>query len=183
VLSARSDPYHRDKCRDTIRYVLCKCVCAHFTYSITGSAKGIIGSHNDASNIENWITSTTPTLVILEKLVYITFILQPLALGFIKLAILFFYRRIFTIRSFQLTSLAFVIVTIGWMLAFFFGFVFTCRLNFAANWGSLASIAENCPFGFLPTIVFTVLDAWLDLCILVLPLPWVRVRALLLGVV
>lgn len=35
--------------------------------TVSGSAKGIIGAHNDASNIENWITSTTPTLVILEK--------------------------------------------------------------------------------------------------------------------
>jgi hypothetical protein len=59
------------------------------------------------------------------------------------------------------------------MLAFFFGFVFDCRLNFSANWGSLASIDEDCPFGFLPTIIFTVIDAFLDLCILDLPLPCV----------
>jgi hypothetical protein len=32
-----------------------------------GAAKGIIGGHNDPSNVEGWIYSTTPDLVILEK--------------------------------------------------------------------------------------------------------------------
>jgi hypothetical protein len=108
-----------------------------------------------------------------SQLVYIIFIMQPLALGFMKLSVLFFYRRIFVFRTFERVSLFFIIITVGWMLAFFFGFVFDCRLNFSANWGSLASIGENCPFGFLPTIIFTVIDAFLDLCILVLPLPCV----------
>lgn len=100
--------------------------------------------------------------------------MQPLALGLTKLAFLFFYRRIFVTSGFQWTSLAFVILTIGFTLAFFFGFVFDCRLNFAANWGSLASIGENCPFGFQATIIFTCIDAALDFFILILPLPWVR---------
>lgn len=99
--------------------------------------------------------------------------MQPLAIGFTKLAFLFLYRRIFTWPSFQWTSLVFIILTVGFIIAFFFGFIFDCRLNFAANWGSLASIAENCPFGFEATIAFTVLDAFFDLCILILPLPWV----------
>lgn len=99
--------------------------------------------------------------------------MQPLALGFMKLSVLFFYRRIFSVGRFTVVSTVVIVITIGWMLAFFFGFVFTCRLNFSANWGSLAGISENCPFGFLPTIIFTVLDAVLDLCILILPLPCV----------
>ncbi|KAI4621303.1 uncharacterized protein J4E87_006931 [Alternaria ethzedia] len=37
------------------------------TVLIYGAAKGIIGGHNDPSNIEGWIYSTTPDLVILEK--------------------------------------------------------------------------------------------------------------------
>jgi hypothetical protein len=99
--------------------------------------------------------------------------MQPLALGFTKLAFLFFYRRIFVWAGFQKTSLVFIILTASFTLAFFFGFIFDCRLNFAANWGSLASIGENCPFGFQATIIFTVIDAALDLFILLLPLPWV----------
>ncbi|KAI4938271.1 hypothetical protein J4E85_000710 [Alternaria conjuncta] len=143
------------------------------TVLIYGAAKGIIGGHNDPSNIEGWIYSTTPDLVILEKCVYMIFIMQPLAIGFTKLAFLFLYRRIFTWPGFQWTSLVFIVLTVAFTIAFFFGFIFDCRLNFAANWGSLASIAENCPFGFEATITFTVLDAVFDLCILLLPLPWI----------
>ncbi|KAH7094515.1 hypothetical protein FB567DRAFT_556105 [Paraphoma chrysanthemicola] len=138
-----------------------------------GAKKGIIGSHNEPDHIEDWITSTTPTLIILEKCVYVIFILQPLALGLIKLSFLFFYRRIFVSTGFQRTSLVFVTLTVCWMLAFFLGDIFDCRLNFAANWGSLASIAENCPFGFEATIAFTISDAAFDICILLLPLPWI----------
>ena len=108
------------------------------------------------------------------------FIIQPLALGFTKLAFLFFYRRIFVWGSFQKTSLVFIIVTVTFTLAFFIGFIFDCRLNFAANWGSLASIGENCPFGFQATIIFTIIDAALDFFILLLPLPWVSMLSLLL---
>ncbi|KAH3910065.1 hypothetical protein HBI56_127970 [Parastagonospora nodorum] len=157
---------------DDVLCVLALIPCIGTTVAlIYGTRKRIIGSHNLASNAESWMTTTTPDLVILEKLVYIIFIMQPLALGFMKLSVLFFYRRIFSIGSFTTISTIFIIITIGWMLAFFFGFVFTCRLNFSANWGSLAGISEHCPFGFLPTIIFTVLDAVLDLCILILPLP------------
>ena len=104
--------------------------------------------------------------------------MQPLAIGFTKLAFLFLYRRIFTWPGFQWTSLVFIVLTVAFTIAFFFGFIFDCRLNFAANWGSLASIAENCPFGFEATITFTVLDAVFDLCILLLPLPWVSLHDL-----
>jgi hypothetical protein len=107
------------------------------------------------------------------QLVYIIFIMQPLALGFTKLAFLFFYRRIFVWAGFQKISLVFIILTASFTLAFFFGFIFDCGLNFAANWGSLASIGEKCPFGFQATIIFTIIDAALDFFILVLPLPWV----------
>jgi len=34
---------------------------------VPGAKKGIVGSHNDPTNIEGWIMETTPTLVILEK--------------------------------------------------------------------------------------------------------------------
>ncbi|CAN9124011.1 unnamed protein product [Alternaria alternata] len=143
------------------------------TVMIYGAAKGIIGGHNGPDNIEGWIYSTTPELVVLEKCVYMIFIMQPLAIGLTKLAFLFLYRRIFTWPGFQWTSLVFIVLTVAFTIAFFFGFIFDCRLNFAANWGSLASIAENCPFGFEATIAFTVLDAVFDLCILLLPLPWI----------
>jgi hypothetical protein len=34
---------------------------------VLGSKKGIIGGHNEPTDIGDWINSTTPTLVLLEK--------------------------------------------------------------------------------------------------------------------
>jgi len=107
------------------------------------------------------------------QLVYIIFVLQPLALGFTKLAFLFFYRRLFVFPGFQMTSLVFIILTAAWIFIFLFGFIFDCGLDFDANWQSLETISRSCPFGFEATIAFTITDACLDLCILLLPLPWV----------
>lgn len=42
-----------------------------------------------------------------------------------------------------------------------------------ANWASLGEIAQQCPFGFLPTVIYTILDACLDLFVLLLPIPWI----------
>ena len=108
-----------------------------------------------------------------SKVVWIVLFLQPLALGFIKLSVLFFYRRIFMGPVFNILSWFLIGVVICWMTAFFFGLFFDCGSHFAANWGSLNEIAEECPFGFLPTIIYTILDACLDLIILVFPAPWV----------
>lgn len=116
----------------------------------------------------------TPDWVNLSKVVWIVLWLQPLALGFIKLSVLFFYRRIISVsKTFNILSWFMIAVTIGWMIAFFFGLFFDCGTNISDNWGSLATIGENCPFGFLPTIIYTILDACLDLFVLVLPIPWV----------
>ena len=95
-------------------------------------------------------------------------------LGFVRLAILFLYRRFFaTYKSFNIISWILIAIVTGWTVAFFFGLLFDCGLQFDANWGSLAEIAETCPFGFLPTIIYTILDACLDLFVLLLPVPWV----------
>lgn len=166
-----------------------------------GAHVNVLGQHNDASNAENWITTTTPQLVLLEKasrqqilptpfflsrsstntparrrhqFVYIIFVLQPLAIGFIKLSFLFFYQRVFFVyESFRLVSWILIAVTAAWITAFFFGFTFACGTSFETNWASLAEIGEKCGFGFMATVVFAILDAVLDFIILVLPLPWV----------
>ncbi|KKY13829.1 hypothetical protein UCDDS831_g08654 [Diplodia seriata] len=101
------------------------------------------------------------------------FVMQPLAIGFIKLSFLFFYRRIFFVyKSFQVISLILVAITVAWIIAFFFGFTFACGINFATNWASLSEIGEKCGFGFMATVVYSILDAALDFIILILPFPW-----------
>lgn len=116
------------------------------------------------------------------KVVWIVLFLQPIALGFIKLSALFFYRRIFIGKTFNILSWVLIGITSGWMVAFFFGLFFDCGKNISANWGSLNEISEQCSFGFLPTIIYTILDAVLDLSILFFPIPWVcSVRNFIMG--
>lgn len=108
-----------------------------------------------------------------DKVVWAILWLQPLALGFIKLSLLFFYRRIFIGRSFNIVSWTLIGLVSAWMAVFAFGLFFDCGTNIAANWGSLEEISEKCEFGFLPTIIYTIIDSGLDLIILFTPLPWV----------
>jgi hypothetical protein len=102
------------------------------------------------------------------------FWLQPLILGFAKLSLLHFCRRIFSIfRSFQIVSMAMIVLVWGFMICFTIGLFFCCGSDIAANWGSLAEIGEKCTFGFLPTVIYTIIDAAFDLACLLLPIPWV----------
>lgn len=140
---------------------------------VWGAAKGSIGAHSEELEGQRWITSVTPKWVILSKVVWVVLFLQPLALGFVKLSVVFFCRRLIVGRAFDIVSWTLVVTIACWMAVFFFGLFFDCGVEFAANWGSLSHIAARCPFGFMPTIIYTILDSVLDLAVLILPLPWV----------
>ncbi|KJX97467.1 hypothetical protein TI39_contig487g00005 [Zymoseptoria brevis] len=130
---------------------------------IWGAAMGSVGGHSGPAEAETWYTTAGPAWVVMGKVFWVTFFLQPLVLGCVRLAILFLYRRFFaSYRSFNIVSWILIGVVAGWTLAFFFGLLFDCGLQFDANWKSLGEIAEQCPFGFLPTIIYTILDACLD---------------------
>ncbi|EGP86179.1 uncharacterized protein MYCGRDRAFT_94394 [Zymoseptoria tritici IPO323] len=146
---------------------------------IWGAAMGSVGGHSGPAEAETWYTTAGPAWVVMGKVFWVTFFLQPLVLGCVRLAILFLYRRFFaSYQSFNIVSWILIGVVAGWTLAFFFGLLFDCGLQFDANWKSLGEIAEQCPFGFLPTIIYTILDACLDLFVLVLPIPWIFVLKL-----
>ncbi|KAF4303605.1 hypothetical protein GTA08_BOTSDO09538 [Botryosphaeria dothidea] len=140
---------------------------------VWGAAKGSIGAHSEELEGQRWITSVTPKWVILSKVVWVVLFLQPLALGFVKLSVVFFCRRLIVGRAFDIVSWTLVVTIACWMAVFFFGLFFDCGVEFAANWGSLSHIAARCPFGFMPTIIYTILDSVLDLAVLILPLPWI----------
>lgn len=141
---------------------------------IWGAAMGAMGSHSSPEDAENWYTTAGPAWIVLAKTFWVVFFLQPLQLGCIRLAILFLYRRFFgTYKSFNIVNWTLVAVVSGWTIAFFFGLLFDCGLQMDANWASLGEIAQQCPFGFLPTVIYTILDACLDLFVLLLPIPWI----------
>ncbi|PPJ57469.1 hypothetical protein CBER1_04409 [Cercospora berteroae] len=139
-----------------------------------GASEGAVGSHSSPEDVENWYTTAGPAWIVLAKTFWVVFFLQPLQLGLIRLAILFLYRRFFgSYKAFNVANWTLIAIVAGWTVAFFFGLLFDCGTSFSSNWGSLGEIAEKCPFGFMPTVIYTILDACLDLFVLLLPIPWI----------
>jgi hypothetical protein len=101
-------------------------------------------------------------------------IMSPLALGFIKLSILFFYRRIFRGRTFDILSWTLITLVVLWTLGFFLVQVFDCRTHFSTNWGTLADL-QKCLSSFKQLLACSISDFIMDLFILVLPIPLVSV--------
>lgn len=103
--------------------------------------------------------------------------MQVLQLGLVKLSFVFLFRRIFStskFNSFGVVNTVMVVLIILWTVAFFFGFLFACRGNFAAWWISLKTFRTRCiaikPF----ENGFALSDFIMDLIILLMPVPMVR---------
>lgn len=75
----------------------------------------------------------------------------------------------------MITSTIMIGFITAFMITFSMGLLFDCGSNISAKWGSLSEIGEQCPFGFLPTVIYTIVDACFDLLVLILPIPWVSV--------
>jgi uncharacterized membrane protein len=90
----------------------------------------------------------------------------------IKLSILFFYRRIFIGRFFNFSSWTLVGASILWAVYAFIAWLLYCGTNIKANfegpwtacsfWGLQIQMGVFC------------FDSLIDLCLLVLPIPFVR---------
>ena len=99
-----------------------------------------------------------------------------MALGFIKLSILSFYRRIFVINRGTtmdiITKLSILVISL-WTVAFVLLTIFCCGTKFAANWGPIAEQLQDCPVGLTIKYGLAISDLILDLFIFILPLPFV----------
>lgn len=101
-------------------------------------------------------------------------LMQVLALGFVKLSVLFFYRRIFcTIQggAFDHINKIMIVISIAWMVAFFFSHLFSCGTSFYAQWGSIEDTLVHCKGSLLMENAFGISDFVTDAMVLVLPIP------------
>lgn len=101
--------------------------------------------------------------------------MSPLALGFIKLSILFFYRRIFRGRVFDILNWILISLVVLWSLGFFLVQVFDCRTHFSTNWGLLSDL-QKCLSSFNQLLAYSITDVIVDVFILVLPVPLVSIN-------
>ena len=106
--------------------------------------------------------------------------IQVLALGFVKLSVLFFYRRIFSIKvahqPFDIATRSMIWIIILWTISFFFASFFSCGTHLDANWTTVESFIQYC-VNLNFEIAFAVSDMICDLFILILPLPMVCASA------
>ena len=101
-----------------------------------------------------------------------------LAVGCVKLSIIFFCRRIFLVSKrtmFGICSTLMIIISVCWTLAFFLLFLFGCGRHLAAHWGTLANLERVCGNGLALETSLVVTDLATDLMVWFLPLPMVRI--------
>lgn len=135
---------------------------------IMGAASHTIGYHSQPKDN----AGNDAKIIHIEKLEWAFNIMSLLALGPIKLSILFFYRRIFLGHLFGFFSWSLIILVILWTLGFLLTLIFDCKTHFDTNWGPLSDL-ERCLDTFTQFLAYSISDVITDVFILVLPLPLV----------
>lgn len=98
---------------------------------------------------------------------------QLWAFGAIKLSVLFFYRRIFKGKIFDICTYVMICIVVAWTLSFFFAFLFQCGTNFGANWSTLKALLTQCHAQHTYQLAMAVSDVLTDGLILLIPIPLV----------
>ena len=96
-----------------------------------------------------------------------------MAYGFIKLSVLFFYRRIFvkgTSSKFSIATKIAIGITSAWTIAFFFVNIFLCGRHVDFQWGPLIDFTKCLDFCKYNDALF-VSDLITDLLVICLPIP------------
>ena len=100
-------------------------------------------------------------------------LMQIVTLATIKLSILFFYRRIFRGRAFNIASWVLIGVVAAWAITFFIAILAACGTSIAANFQTLGALKRECVNTFDILIALAVSDVAVDLGILIMPIPLV----------
>ncbi|KAL9055019.1 MAG: hypothetical protein Q9162_003784 [Coniocarpon cinnabarinum] len=88
---------------------------------------------------------------------------------------MFFYRRIFTGKLFNLVNWATICITAAWTVAFLFGTIFACGAKFWANWGSTADLGY-CDNTVAFFAAMAISEFILDWAVMLIPLFWVGLQ-------
>lgn len=109
----------------------------------------------------------------LSQLEYPFDLMQIVTLATIKMSILFFYRRIFRGRTFDIASWVLIGVVTAWAITFFIAILAACGTSIAANFQTLGALKGECVNTFDILIALAVSDVAVDLAILIMPIPLV----------
>ena len=109
------------------------------------------------------MTNSSIHILIGVQLEFAMFLMNVPALGFAKLSIIFFYRRIFNTgsnRAFNIVTKILIGVVTVWMLGFFFAFLFQCGTDIETGYSTFNRL---CCLGPVNYVIkhFTIEDIWL----------------------
>ncbi|KAL8890106.1 MAG: hypothetical protein Q9192_005918 [Flavoplaca navasiana] len=149
---------------------------------IVGSAKGDLARHTELITVYDddgvgWpFPNFTDRTVVFLKVTFIVMLIQVPALGFTRLSVLFFYRRIFQGPWIHNTVWFMIGINFLWTVGFFFSNLLQCY-PISVNWSGFGNSEGKC----MDVNLFSKLQAWTDVAmnvsILALPLPCVRLAA------
>lgn len=143
-----------------------------FTVTCCGLiAAGSVHSHNVKESIDSPGVETDPEVVALQRLSFAFIVLQPLALGFTKASILFFYRRVFCGKTFDVMSWTLVALVGVWSVALFLASLLQCSVHLPDFWTKTQTTARCHALSTSGAFITT--DIVLDLAIMIFPIPWV----------
>ncbi|KAI4869231.1 hypothetical protein F4820DRAFT_444353 [Hypoxylon rubiginosum] len=163
----------------------CLVLYGSFNTSIGQDLRFVLALENRASVNRMGSTITPDEYTNYQKHLYFGVIIAHLSYGFVKLAVLQFYKRIFAVPSFLLYANIIIAIVILFMIAATFTQIFSAWPIY--NWWTLGETYTINYGAFLTS--FAAIDLALDIVILCLPIPVIhslqmnrRRKFLLLGV-
>jgi len=98
--------------------------------------------------------------------------ISPFGLTFAKLSLLFFYRRIFRGRYFNILSWALIVLGVIWVTGCFFIGLFQCGPHVTWLFSTTEFIAAHCMSGEALGLGYAATDVFTDLLIIIFPIYW-----------
>lgn len=121
----------------------------------------------------NGVVSHTTQLYIYEKTKYTYQLLGTIGLWVVKLSILLFFRRIFSVQAFRSVNNIFIGITVAWGIAFTFTVAFQCT-PVSTIWNKFEmEYTANCVQVHPFYLFLAISDLILDISIYFLPIPHV----------
>lgn len=103
---------------------------------------------------------------------FVKCVLLIAGLGFVKLSVVFLYRRIFNVvRSFRWYSIGLIVLLACWTVGFLGANIFQCGTRFWALWGSADATMRYCKAAAPASYGFVISDIITDVLVLVAPVP------------
>ncbi|KAI1134910.1 plasma membrane protein Pth11-like protein [Hypoxylon sp. FL0543] len=116
----------------------------------------------------------TEQITMVAKLQWAFDLMVPLALGCVKASFLFFYRRIFAVNkksAINYLLIGLITLIFAWSASYVVAFIFQCRLDFFAIWGSAMDLITYCNGSMNLALSLCITDFIFDTIVILLPIP------------